>query len=254
MRFVKMMLVIGILLAGGVKAQDPTPDPVPTASSCGNDQYQQWRELEGQDQCIMNEEVSVSTSVSYPKELADKYPFVKTLLLDYIDRERYDFWEMTQNFGVHPDNVYHSLRFFLSIQSDRYYHSENIVSVIFTNSTYTGGPREWVEFDTFTIDLEAEKVITLQDLFVEGIDPYTTLAPLVRESVQARVPSADMNSIISGTIPSDENYTAWALSPTDIIFFYRRGQIVHAVLGPQMIPVALEDLKDYLRPEFLPKP
>lgn len=252
-KIIRTLLLAAVIGIGGVVgAQEATPAPLsckdPTMDVYGD----MWREQIDADRCYLDESVTASTSVSYPQRLANESPFAQSIMLDYISQQRFEFWESIQDFAVGPEQEYHSLAWSLMIQSDMARHSDTIVSVIFTNSTYGGGPREWVEFDTFTFDLASEQVLTLNDIFLEDVDPYTTLAPLARAALEKRV--GPMEAIVSGTVPIPDNYTAWALTPTDIMFFYRRGQVAHGAYGSQIVSVPLADLADSLKPEFQAKP
>jgi hypothetical protein len=176
-----------------------------------------------------------------------------------MNQERRDFWEIAA-FITRPGDDTRAVTMTLNIKSELFQHSDNIASVLFSG-IYLEGQGRVFEMQTFTFDLQANKLLTLEDIFLEGVDPYMTLAPFTRDALgkvvndNGMTPSTDL--IVRGTIPTPENYASWALTDKSLLIFFSGFSILGggAAIGmTQTAEIPLADLKDYLKPEFLPKP
>jgi hypothetical protein len=253
-------LSVFIVFVGAAAAQDVTPIPVftdipvPTVVPCVDPavgpQNNRWQPQEGK--CGLQESVVIGVSVAYPQAVGEQYPFAKAVMLKYINQVRRNFWEGVDTWVVRPDDDFHSWQWSLDIKADTFQHSPSIISVLFTTSTYTGGDaRELVTFQTYTFDLSASRTLTLRDVFVDGVDPYTTLAPLASAQLRQKLGDGFVDAIVNGTIPVPENYASWVLTETALVFYFPGERVGVAGLGTQVVTIPLIELGPNLRPEFL---
>jgi hypothetical protein len=257
MRFLKtMVLMTFFIVIGAVSAQKAAPDPCidPNISEYGN-----WKtEVDG-DECLLGEAVSIEVHASYPKTLAEKSPFAKSVIFEYINQQRRDFWKDGE-FTTKPSDDTRGWFMSLNIESELFQHSDTVASVLFSTYFLEGQGRIF-NMQTFTFDLQANKLLTLKDIFVDGVNPYITLAPYTRDALGKISNDSGINpttiSIVRVTVPTPENYTYWALTDKSLLLFFSGSEIIGggAAIGmTQTAEIPLEDLKAYLRPEFLPKP
>jgi hypothetical protein len=88
-----------------------------------------------------------------------------------------------------------------------------VLSLKFTISDYTGGAHGNLYFQTYTFDLVQSRIFTLNDLFLPGIDPLATLAPIVQADLAAQMGEfADPTWIQEGTDSLDE-YVSFVITP-----------------------------------------
>jgi hypothetical protein len=257
MRLLNIVLLIAFLgLAIGVSAQKAAADSCtdPNLFEHGN-----WKSEEEGDECLLAEVVSIEVHASYPKALAEKSPFAKSVIFEYINQERRSFWKIAE-FTTRPGDDTRGWFMSLTIESELFQHSDTVASVLFS-SYFLEGQGRIFNMQTFTFDLQANKLLTLKDIFVDGVNPYITLAPFARDALGKISNDSGINpsttSIVRVTVPTPENYTYWALTDKSLLLFFSGSEIIGggASIGmTQTAEIPLEDLKDYLRPEFLPKP
>jgi hypothetical protein len=253
MRFLNVLLLIGLMaLAGGVSAQKAVPDPCtdPSLSEFGGN----WKEEVDGDECLLGEWVSAEFHAAYPKALAERSPFAKSVIFEYINQERRKFWKFAE-FTTRPQDDTRGWIMTLNIKSELFQHSDDIASVLFS-SMYLEGQGRVAGLQTFTFDLKANKLLDLTDIFVDGVDPYLTLAPFTRDALGKNLEGNFTDSVVRVSVPTPENYTYWALTDKSLLLFFSGFSFGGgAGIGmTQTAEISLQDLKDYLRPEFLPKP
>ncbi|NJR12922.1 hypothetical protein HC776_03485 [bacterium] len=211
-----------------------------------------WTTVDGQ--CVLREAIIIEAHVSYPMELADQSPFAKSVILDYINEERRNFWQIGEwlfedRFDP-PNSSVH-----LNIKSELFRHSDTIASVLFTRFLLEGQGR-LVNLQTFTFDLQANKTLTLDDIFLEEVDPYPILAPIAQKGLQTLLGDTSINLIIRNTVPIPENYQYWGLTNDSLLIFFSGYDVIGigaAIGNTKTVEVPLSTLKDYLKPEFYPK-
>lgn len=241
-----MMLVVG----GMVEAQGNMSQSCvePNLSGYGN-----WKPRED-GECTLGELVSIEFNATYPKELAERSPFARSIMFDYLNEERRKFWEISE-FTTRPDNDAQNWIMSTSIKSDAFEHSDTIASVLF-QSLYLEGQGRIFGMQTFTFDLQTEKVLTLEDIFIDGIDPYITLAPFAREALAEIAGDCCHDADLRLSAPIHDNYSYWALTDKSLLLFYSGFDVtgMGASIGDtQTVEIPLADLSVYLKPEFLPK-
>jgi hypothetical protein len=196
--------------------------------------------------CALHDEVSITVDVSYPQALAETYPFTKTVMLDYVNQARTEFWTNVGEF-LTPTFGFHSFPWSMEISGEVIEHSPRIVSVLFTGYSYTGGAHGGSFFKTFTFDLENEQVLTLEDIFAEGVDPYAILSSISREELMVRL--AEFPDFVEpGTAPLPENFVNWVLTSDSLVLYFPEYQVAPYVAGSQEVTIPLADLSANLNP------
>jgi hypothetical protein len=246
MKFLKTSILVGLLASAVfVSAQDATPTSGPCADPAN--EFLNWTSQDGN--CALHDEVSFTVDVSYPQALAEAHPFTKIVMLDYVNRARTEFWT---NVGelLAPDFGAHNFPWILQTTAETIEHSPQIVSVVFSSYSFTGGAHGGTIFTTFTFDLENETVLTLEDLFATGVDPYAVLSEISRK--QLTVTLADFPDFIeAGTEPTPENFANWVLTPDSLVLYFEEYQVAPYAAGPQKVTIPLTDLADVLNPDVV---
>lgn len=126
-------------------------------------------------------------------------------------------------------------------------------TLIFTIYDYTGGAHGNTTFQTFTYDAVTGEVYGLFDLFQEEFDPMPTLSSLVQSQLLATMGDmTDADWIAAGTGEDPANYQNFALTDTDLIFYFPPYQVAAYAAGPQVVSIPLANLATILKPEFMP--
>lgn len=198
-------------------------------------------------QCIQAGSLQITSL--YPMEAAHVSDELTAEIDAYINGSYTDF---VNQFG---EGFVPSVAFpwVLDIQSE-VLDGVSTVSVVFTRGTYTGGANGINEYHTVTAVVDGGNVLTLPDIFVEGVDPYTTLQPLVEPLIAEQAGDmTDENMIADGTAPTAENYESWALTTNSLNIYFDEYQVAAGAQGPVMVSIPLSELTDVLQPQYLPQ-
>lgn len=168
--------------------------------------------------------VTAKVQATYPVNLLDDPvtgPALKQFLTDFFKK-----------FGRPNDNLTQNSE--ASLGYKMYKHAPNTLSVVFTEEWFvTGTPHPNDAIVTFTFDQASKQQLALSDLFCPGVDPLTTLPPLVRPYVEKAV-GQEFN--ISQLEPQpghggySDDYRAWYLDGDDLVLVMpaERSGPVHA--------------------------
>jgi hypothetical protein len=140
----------------------------------------------------------------------------------------------------------------MNISNETYKFSEDIQTVVFNMSFYTGGAHPNSGYKSFTFDVKQDKELTLNDVFLNGNIPWDTISQLVQDDLKTQLADmADATTIEQGTGTNPDNYKNWALTSDALIFFFDPYQVAPYVAGPQKVEIPLQMLKDVLTPAFM---
>ncbi|HEX2619174.1 MAG TPA: DUF4163 domain-containing protein, partial [Phototrophicaceae bacterium] len=129
--------------------------------------------------CILSAWLDVS--IDYPLELAQN-----TLVANTIDPFLQSYKDEFVSYlmgGFQASSAAYSL----DISYETYRHSDDMFTLVFSIYEYTGGAHGNDHFQTYSFDLASNRVMTLDDLFAPGNDPWTVIAPLVEADLANKV-------------------------------------------------------------------
>jgi uncharacterized protein DUF3298 len=113
--------------------------------------------------------------------------------------------------------------------------SDTTRSVSFEIYENFGGahPNTW--YKTFNYDTVRSRTLTFADLFAPGVNPLNTIFPIVQRKLEAELgmPAPVLDD--AGTNPA--NYQNFAITPTDVVFFFDRGGLMPGAAGAQTVYV-----------------
>ncbi len=140
----------------------------------------------------------------------------------------------------------------LTASYEIYEHSADVASLVYTVGNYTGGAHPNYLYVTYTFDLIDQSRIALEDLFVRGRDPWTTIAPLVMANLTEQLgDAADGTWIESGSGTNPDNYRAFALTEDSLVFYFAPYQVAAYAAGGVEVRLPLDALEGVIRPQFL---
>jgi hypothetical protein len=194
--------------------------------------------------------LSLTMNIDYPMEFVS-YPFAKDALDQFVRDSRIAFLTPLTT----PDFYYSPGPLALDITYQTFQFSDTVTSVQFDVYEYTGGAHPNSYYRTFVFDLGQERVLTLNDLFVAGVNPLDTIFPIVQADLQAQLTTmevpADGAWIDDGTGTIPENYQNFVLTEDSLIFLFPPYQVAPYAVGPFTVTIPLANLSGILAPEFV---
>ena len=202
----------------------------------------QWDGEQGQ--CLLSNTIEIT--VRYPLELT-YHNVVKGAVDAYLDGARAAFLQPMVDYGLFPSPG----PLVLDIDYELFGFSPSVAGIKFTVYEYTGGAHGMTTFQTLTFDLDAGRLLTLNDLFAPGTDPLVTIAPLVQVSLAASLGDmSDADWIAQGAGPDPTNYQDWVLTPDALTFLFEPYQVAAYAAGPQTVSIPLAQIAGLLAPQF----
>lgn len=119
----------------------------------------------------------------------------------------------------------------------------NIVSVLFSVYTYTGGTHGSLDLVSQSYDLADGHALQLADAFGEPFVAISLLSKLAREELKKKLgDGADEEMIKSGTEPLPENFTLLSYTPKGLYLDFPPYQVASWADGRQRLFIPLEKL------------
>lgn len=136
------------------------------------------------------------------------------------------------------------------------YADEDLISVNFTESVFTGGAHPNSGTTTLTYDLKAGRTLKLADLFKPGTKYLAAIATYATRDLKGRKdPESGDNLGIAQDIWEDgakatmENYRNWNITKKGLLITFPAYQVAAYAYGPQTVIVPYSTLKDIARPD-----
>jgi hypothetical protein len=197
-----------------------------------------------QERCVVKSGIEID--IKYPLEIVT-YPFVEQTVDEFLfsTRSRY-----VSDFVEYGMAAWSPGLWGLYIDYEIFQYSPDVLSLKFTISDYTGGAHGNLYFQTYTFDLVQSRILTLNELFLPGIDPLATLAPIVQADLAAQMGEfADPTWIQEGTDSLDE-YVSFVITLDSLVFFFPPYQVNAYAAGPQTVQIPLAQISAILAPPF----
>lgn len=143
---------------------------------------------------------------------------------------------------------------YLDITYDIAYADNDLISVSFLESNFTGGVHPNSNYFTITYDLKNGAELKLSDLFKPGAKYLTAIADYAIKDLQSRkMPDSDENMGLAqdifadGAKPTTENYKNWNITRKGLMFTFDPYQVGAYAFGPQTVIVPYGRLKEMAR-------
>ena len=155
--------------------------------------------------------------IRYPLD----YPDLQALT-DYLAQTRAGFVNASQMPG--SGNVPYQL----AIEADSYHSgraprgTQSVVLKIFQD---VGGPKPVTWYKAFNYDLDARRAITFDTLWAPNTKPLDTIYPIVRRELE-RPGGGGGTAISPGDGLNASHYQNFAISDTELIFFFSQGELL----------------------------
>ena len=136
------------------------------------------------------------------------------------------------------------------------YADDDLISISFVESTFTGGAHPNHNYVVLTYDLKAGRGLKLADLFKPGAKYLTTIADYAISDLKGRKdPESGDNMGIAqdiwedGAKPTADNYRNWNITKKGLMITFPPYQVAAYAYGPQTVIIPFAKLKSIARPD-----
>lgn len=239
-----------MMVGGGVRAQEVSTIP---CQGFVLDHLPSYLWNRHDERCLLDTATPAHISIAYPAPLDDTPPFVKAAVKEVIQQHTAAFLTTVARLA-NPPGTYPALHLMALAIRLEVFTARETVSVLLTTIHYDIAATTTIE--TLTFDLSQNRTLTLDDIFIEGVNPYAILAHPSRNTLQ-NVEAATITSVVEATIPITENYSHWVLTETALRLYFEGWRIVGPGAGgdtPQIVDIPLAELRGVLRREYVSTP
>ena len=157
-----------------------------------------------------------------------QHPVVLGTVMDYFTEQVETY---SNSLSVNGFEIERGL--FFDMRYREFWHSDTMVSLLFTDVYDLGGLYPLSHIRAFTFDLETEQQIQFEDLFDYGAIPYDELMSYFGE---------ELAFIIEGGSRDPDLYRNFVLTETNLILYFPEGRIGAINAGIMEYVIPLEDL------------
>lgn len=193
-------------------------------------------------ECHISFEMSID--IDYPIEFAD-YPFAIEAINTVVREEQKLFLSV---FEYGP--FYSPGPLTLNIDYTTYERTDNIVSLLFSISSYTGGAHPNFFYHTLVLDLNNEVVLGFEDIFQEEFDQLVTIRPMIIDDLNNQMAELMPEGVWIDEETPREAYHDFVVTDDEIIFFFEPYVAAPGAAGPLESSIPLADLQAVLAPPF----
>ena len=123
--------------------------------------------------------------------------------------------------------------------------SNDLLSILFDVSIYTGGAHPNTVHIPLNFDLNAGKTLTYNDIFKPGMDAVSTLSAIATDELTR----TNRLMFPEGAEPRPENYQVWNFDFNGLLITFDQYQVMPYAAGPQTVAIPYYELKDDLKPD-----
>jgi len=193
--------------------------------------------------CRLIQEGNPQIEIYYPVAWVVQSPLIERTIDTYLSNYLADFevnfaqngasspaaWQLNLAFQVYPRNL-------------------SVISIRWDESSYTGGAHGNFGYTTFVFDLSVGQVMSIDDLFVDGVDALRELQQPVRDALIAQLADfSDAQAITAGTDDLSD-FEHFVVTDTDLIIYYEPYVLAAGAFGAVEVALPLRDFS--LKPQF----
>jgi hypothetical protein len=214
-----MRTVQAVAFAAGLLLAIPTPT-ADAANLCSN-----FGGTVGQDGLCQVHQTNpnYAMDMSFPVDFPDQ-----SAVDDFLTQTRTGFLNATgtPNFANTP--------YALDMKASPY-SSNTTRSVSFEVYQNMGGAHPDTWYKAFNYDTAHKRPIAFADLFAPGSNPLNAIAPIVTQKLSDEL--GMQAPVLDGAGLDPSNYQNFAVTPTDVVFFFDRGGLMPGVAGAHSVSV-----------------
>jgi hypothetical protein len=157
---------------------------------------------------------------------------------------------------IAEDTLNKGVKNVIEINYDIVYADDDLISVNFLESTFTGGAHGNYTYFTVNYDLKNNRKIQLADLFQPRAKYLETVAAAATRDLQNRKAPDSTDNLgyaqdifKEGALPTAENYQSWNLSRKGLLITFAPYQVASFADGTQTVIVPYAQLKNIAKPD-----
>jgi hypothetical protein len=131
-------------------------------------------------------------------------------------------------------------------------HNTKLITHRLDIYNFTGGAHGSNTVETHTFDTLGKEV-TISDLFTNPEEALKVIADKCVAKIKVDPnykDNLDMDWLATGTAPTAENYASFMIDGANIKIVFQQYQVAPYVYGNIEVPIALSELKSFLKPEY----
>ena len=134
--------------------------------------------------------------------------------------------------------------------------NERYVSIFVGMEWYLrGAAHPFHTIDTYVYDYQNKKLVTVPDLFKQGVDYVVVLSTLSKEDLKAQLKQGDAEYVYNeemvreGAAPTKENFSKVLPTKDGLVIYFDEYQVAPYAAGPQQVVIPYAKLKDIIDTE-----
>jgi len=185
-------------------------------------------------------------AIQYPQSLHSSF---NEEISTYITEVKRDYLQTTKEYKESGSKEHWELN--ISFQT-LLHHTENYSFVLVTNN-YSDGGNSSIKIRSFHLDPNTGKSITIHDIFEDDASKLDNISILVREAIgndAALEKFLIPEEVLIHTKPVWENYSNFALTNDELIFYFDQHQIAAGEASAPIIAIPLDKINTIIAGEF----
>lgn len=193
----------------------------------------------------LSETDEYTLSISYPLTGSEA---IDLSIQSWADEQKALFLEEVKMSGENKTFPSH-----LNIQVETNDIGNNIYHIILSASHYNGGANGTVHLASFTIDIDQEKHITLQDLFKQTYDDVFVekISSEIQKEVESNEEYAEfIDSTLLDEVLQNMDEWKWSIHEDSFTMYFDKYEIGPGSLGAITLEISLDRLDSFLREQW----
>ncbi|MBB4852931.1 hypothetical protein HNP40_000297 [Mycobacteroides chelonae] len=207
-----------------------------------------WDAAQG---CVVDETTPQSTQhLVIPVQWDSSFPELQRAVDDTVAGIRANFRKSLGRAGAPPEGKPWTLQVSFEAYQGKGVHPSD--SVRFSISESLGGYHPVFAFRTLAFDRSTTQSITLNTLLIDPAATLAKISALVRTDLRAQLGGVGIEFVDTGTAPEPGNFADFSLDGDALLFSFEPYRVAAYAEGPMQSRVALSELRDVVKPEYLP--
>ena len=207
------------------------------------------------ERCVFS--VGLDMQIDLPLDVKAEYPMMAEALDEVVNTNTSTFIsffaESAMLYATPPWSLYMQYTVYKQTPAQPTEFSPEIVSVVYSIYSYTGGANPSAFYQTVVYDVTNQGPLTIEGVLVEGALP--AFSALVREKLYVQlVDMSDPTFIDFGASEDPINFRNFALTNDELILFFDEYQVAPGAAGPQELHLPLSEVSAFLQPMYVPIP
>ncbi|AMW21459.1 RsiV family protein [Mycobacteroides chelonae] len=207
-----------------------------------------WDAAQG---CVIDEVTPQATQhLLIPVQWDSSFPELQKATDELVADIRANFRKSVERAGAPPEGKPWALQVSFEAYQGKGVHPSD--SVRFSISESLGGYHPGFAFRTLAFDRVTKQPITIGSLVIDPATALPKIAALVRADLRAQLGGVGTEFVDTGTVPEPGNFTELSLDGDALLFSFEPYRVAAYAEGPMQSRLALSELRDVVKPEYLP--